>query len=226
MQEQEHAVDQLVEQAALAATHPGQNVVLDWRGEYVKARLTVERVQKVCSEDSMTPPLPLLFAMDSVSGSLKFTKKMGEDARKTMDRLATQYCNGRHLDMSEEAVQEGLNQWVGAEVRRIGQSLVKNAAMARYANLLITKLAQRRKAQRAVMRRKHNLHSKVKRELLRLKDWVKWGNSVRGAGGGPTGSLGSSCCLSELKVCSWRMSCRGGGSLWQATWTWENRRSR
>jgi len=181
-QEQEQVVDQLVEQASSAAVYSGQASVLDWRGEYVKARLTVERVSRVYDDDSMTPPLSLLMSITSLSDSFKITKKMGADAKKNMDNLATRYCNGRHPDLGAAEVQEGLNQWVAAEVRAIGQYLVENAAMARYANLLITKLAQRRSAQRTVMRRKHGLHAKVKRALLRLQDWVKWANAVKEAG--------------------------------------------
>ena len=143
---------------------------LSWRGEYAQARL----VDDFLSSDAATaPPVSLLLA-NGVVGASKLRKDAKARAATSIRRIEQQHLAGRHIEMEDSTLQQGLDELLHSELSRLKQQLDSKAGQYHYASTLVGQLSQHKAAQRNAMKRRNATLNSILELVDKMREWLQW----------------------------------------------------
>jgi hypothetical protein len=157
-------------------------MTMDWRGEYVKALLTVQAGKDANIEGSataMAAPASMLFSKQ-IASSFKVTKAAVDAAQKTLGRLGAAHFPADTVPtLANDEVKAGLQQWVAVTILNALEELLGLLASARYAEWVVQQLTGQPAAVRRALKRKQATWRQVKAVHEQLLEWVRWAVQLR-----------------------------------------------
>jgi hypothetical protein len=159
-----------------------QQQEMQWPGQFVKALLVLQSGNAAMKEDQRalanSPPLSMLFPT-SVASSVSITNKAVAAAWSVINQVAPEQFReeidaGRLPGLDHPEMQQGVQEWVSAQVSSAEEQLLTTLSRARWADLLVKQLSTRSGQQGQVIKRKRALWRAAKEVHSQLQQWAKW----------------------------------------------------